>query len=440
MSLLTRKRHRRTVLCLILTGLIAGCSNAGSTSEPKRSTPSDPHAALTIGLTYLDNSAAGSSLGVDDGKSVNAKTAEQALVRGINTAGGLAGRKLTVVEYAFHTQDNSYSTAASAACALFTQDNHVDVVLDNAFGTTGGFRDCLQKAKVFDITTQSEGDQQRSSQATLHANPLGMTFERSYRAVLDNLGTSGYLTAKNQIGVIVEDCPESSTAYSQSLVPAIEKQGLKPPVKAQFDCTAGFASAGATAAALNNAVLTFRRAKVDRVMFVSSYESIALYLFATAANSQRYTPGYLLTSNAQAALHAALPAGQQAQIHGVGHSPISDVDDAPPSPTDTQCLDLAKSGGSSAATASDRSIVIYACSPALLLEAALKATKGDSSPTALAAAITGLGNSFQGPGLADSRTRFSSTKLDGPDMVQIFGYAGDCSCVRYTGTPVQAPS
>lgn len=416
------------------TGGGAGSTGVVGSSGPDRS-------PLTIGLTYTDNSGSTAALGASTSQTASQKSVAQAFVRAFNAAGGLDGRKLTAVEYSFNADDSDYSTDAATACATFTQDHHVSLVLDTAFGTIGGFRDCLQKAGVVDITTQDEGDRTISAQAVLHANTASMNVDRSYAAVLLGMTATGYLTKSNQLGLIVEGCPEGNNAYSHTLLPLIKRLGLKAPKEEQIACTTGFASAGPAAPAINNAILAFRQAGVDRVLFVSYNEAVILLLFANDADSQRYYPGYLLSSGGEAeALRSNIPSGQWPQLHGVGNQPFVDTDGAVPNAVDKRCDRLVRAGGVTPASYLDEVFVYSECAPFLLLEAALAKTNGHATARDVMAGINSLGSSFADPGVVGASASYTSAKHDGPDMVQVFGYVASCQCMRYFGAPRPAPA
>jgi hypothetical protein len=417
-------------------GQVPGMTTSGGATRDTSS--------LTIGLTYINNQSASSSLGANDPRANAVREVVQAFVRALNKSGGVAGRKLQTVEYEWHSGDGSWSTAASAACAKFTQDHHVSIVLDEAFGEIGGFRDCLQRHGVFDITNQDEGDDVGSGQATLHVNPGGMTYDRSYGAVLRAELASGYLTKSSQLGILVEECPQDVRAYNRTLAPLIRQLGLKEPKRFGFECvdsTAG--GAGNGSAAISNAILHFRTAPVvDRVMFVSAQEAAALLLFGPQASSQNYHPGYLLSSAAQAHLFVGggqpFPSDQLPGLHGVGNSPFADVNDAKPTAADRRCLTLLKSAGLSAGNYDDKGQAVFSCAPFLFLDALLTRTNGVADPGLLANAAAGLGTSFASPGVLAGSTRFTSTQHDGGYAVQTFAYQPGCECMRYTGKPTHA--
>jgi ABC-type branched-subunit amino acid transport system substrate-binding protein len=395
---------------------------------------------LKLGITYIDNSQSSAAAGFEDKRTVNARNVTEALVKALNAAGGVQGRKLEPVYFQFNGQSADYGPQASAACARFTEDNHVSLVIDNAFGATGGFRECLQREGVASLTTQSEGDRESSRQATLHASPSAMVLDRQYAAVLEQLVATRYVAGGNQLGVVVEDCPDVDRAWERSIAPLVKRLGLKAPVVQQFDCAVGFGSLGNAGSAMSSAILAFRQAGVDRVMFVSHFEDVLLLLFANAAESQGYRPGLMLSSGAQAhALRTQLPDGQWPQFHGVGNDPYGDTDDAKPTGSDPRCLSLVRSAGLLPANHDDVGTVLFLCAPYLLLDAVLARSGGAADARSVVSAVAGLGTSFVSPGVVDGRTRFGAGRLDGADAVRVFAFVPACQCLRYTHPVVRAP-
>lgn len=424
----------------------AGTATGSSPSRTGGATGAQPSTGerldrtlLKVGVTYNNTDATNSALGFDDGSAVNQKAIIRALVKGVNARGGLQGRPLQVVEYEWNQTSENYSLDAATACETFTRDNKVALVLDTAFGVIAGFRECIAKAGIPVLQSSNEGDDTASRNAPLHANTNGMTVDRNYAAVLQGLSASGYLNRRNKVGVILEDCPYISRAYNRTLAPALSKLGQQPELT-MLECTTGFDSAGAAGASVNNAILRFRRAAVDRVLMVSDFEAVVLLLFAQSAESQGYRPGFMLSSQAQAqVLRSQLPAGQQPQMRGVGGSRFGDVDDGQFSAPDRVCDSLARAGGLAAATYTAKSLLVALCGPFLLLDAALKQTGGSAETANLMAAVASLGTSFAAPGLVDDATRYSSTFRDGPERVREFAFAASCTCIRYTGVARAVP-
>lgn len=423
------------------TQIPAGDSSSGSQPATSDGSPSTPLAAgdrntapMTVGLSYPDNSRANAALGIQDSGGFDSKKAFDVLIKGINAEGGLDGRKLVPVTYTFDSSTDNYPNQAAAACASFTQDHHVPVVIDTAFGASQGFGDCLGKAGVFLFATYGEPDAATSSHWSLHANADNMTIDRNYSSVLTTLHTSGYVARSNQLGVVVEGCAPEKAAYQATIGPMIRSLGLKAPVEVEVGCTTGIGSAGPAAAALSNAVLRFRQSNVDRVMFVSGYEATALLLFSQAASSQGYHPGYVLSSHAEVAPNrSGLASDQWPQLAGAGYVPRGDVDGATALlPVEKRCLSLARAGGVSVPSG-DQGVIFGSCNPLLLLEAALKGSSGNSDPKAITSAVDHLGTSYSAPIVLGGTTNFSSSRRDGPNQLRPFAFNPRCTCMRYSG-------
>lgn len=411
---------------------------AGEASAPRSTRSAASRATrgpLRIGVTYAESGDAASALGASSDV-VNGKATMESLVRALNAAGGLHGRRLEVVPFGWNTASSSYSLDAARACELFATDSRVEVVLDPAFGTIGGFGDCLQRHGVMHLTSATEGDQGSSSRRPLHANTQLMTDDRAYGGLVDHLVATSYLSQERQLGIVLEQCPNDEAAYRRTVLPRITAHRLRTPVVRTIQCTTGMGSAGAAAAAISGAVLAFAQARVDRVMFLSDYETVALLLFANAASSQGFRPGYALTSKAMAeATRPSLPPDQWPLLHGVGSTPGTDVGGGslPATPAEHRCLRLARAGGLTLRTPSDRTLVYLDCSLFLLLEKALERSGGVSSARALNTAVLGLGTAFQAPGVVAGETRYAGDRRDGPRAVRVFGYVTGCECLRYRG-------
>lgn len=430
------------------TGLGAGLpgsdgtgSSSGSTSTSDSGSsnvgaaPADVHGPVKIGFLYPSNGRANSALGVATSASSDPKQIMGALVSGLNQSGGLNGRKL-VVEYAtIDSTSSDYSTEANVACAHFTEDVPVPVVIDLAFGNRYGMAKCLAKHGVADFGTGTS-DTVDDNEVGLFASPTAMTSTRRYPAVLKGLHSTGYLTSQNKIGVVLEGCPPLQRAYHDAVLPEISRLGLNRVDTEQLECTTGFASAGPASSAVSSAVLRFRSHDVDRLLLVSNYEQVVLLLLANNAESQGWRPGYMLSSTAQTeVMRPNIPSGQWPQLHGIGWVPGYDIDDPhqPAAKADQRCLDLIKQGGLSVTGWQNTLIATLVCSEVFFLEASLKAANGNAQGNALMAGVESLGGKFVSPGIVDGRTFFGPDRRDGPAAAKPFGYDASCRCLKYTG-------
>jgi hypothetical protein len=269
-----------------------------------------------------------------------------------------------------------------------------------------------------------------------------MTSTRRYPAVLAGLKATGYLTPRNKIGVLLEECPDLRRAYERAVRPAAARLGLHIADTAGIGCTTGFASAGPASAATQAAVLRFRSHQVDRILIVSDFEQVALMLLANAAASQGWHPGYMLSSAAQTeVIRHSISKTQWPQLHGVGWSPRLDIDDPhhPLTRADRRCLDLIGKGGIKVSGWQNTYIATTECSLLFFLGAALESSRGDARPDVLMKAVDSLGTTFVAPGVLDGRTSFGPNRHDGPAAVAAFGFVAKCGCLRYTGRSMNVP-
>lgn len=423
-----------------LPGATTTTSNLPSTGHG-RSHSAAITSPLTIGLAYPNNGSANSSLGVSTSATSDPKALMAALVSAVNKSGGLAGRKLSVDYYAANSSLSDYSTQANAACAHFAEDDHVSVVVDAAYGNKFGMATCLAHHGIADFGLGTSDTVNDNAEGT-YAAPTWMSSTRRYPAVLAGLHASGYLTAKNRIGVLLEGCPDLQRAYDTAVRTAISRLHLTLADTQTIGCTSGLASAGPDAAAIAAAILHFRSRRVDRVLIVSDFEQVAFLLLANAASAQGWRPGYMLSSAAEPeVIRSNIPKGQWPQMHGVGWSPRLDIDDPhqPLTPADRHCLALLNKGGITVSGWQNAYIATTLCSEVSFLGAALQRSGGDAHAGALMAAVRSLGSSFVSPAVLDGRTYFGPTRVDGPAAVAPFGYVASCRCLRYTGKPMPAP-
>ena len=423
-----------------VAGSAPGDIPAAPASAPAGVTRRLARGPLKIGVLYPDNGAANAALGVATAASNDPKSVMAALVASLNAAGGLAGRKLLPTYYAVDGNASDYSTQANAACSYFTQDHPVAVVLDVAYGNKFGMASCLAGKGVVDIGIRTS-DSVDDNRVGLFAAPGWLSSTLRYPAVLNGLHTTGYLTAKSKIGVLLEDCPDLQRAFDQAVKPTIARLGLDLVDTEHIACTTGFTSAGPASAAVQSAVLRFRSSGADRLLMVSDFEQVTLLLLANYAESQGWRPGFMLSSQAQTeVMRANIASGQWPQLHGIGWSPGLDIDDPhqPLAAADKHCLDLIKQGGVTVSGWQNTYIATTECTEILFLGAALQRSAGDASGRALMAAVGRLGSSFTAPGLVSGRTSFSPTRHGGPAAAAPFAFVASCSCLRYTGaaTPV----
>lgn len=418
------------------TGSIPGSSGTTGTTGTSQSL-TKVTSPLPLGILDLGSpNGAASALGAGYSTTTSASDVTKALVRYYNKHGGISGRKIAPVEYTIQVTSGNFQTEMQAACASFTQDHKVAATVSVlANGYYSSYEQCLTKAGVVDFAGPTGSADERDLAAFPgFVSVSSPSTNRRFTQMMTRFSASGYLTPKNKVGIIVEDCPYNVRAYNETIAPLAKRLSLSV-LKREISCINGFADAGAAISAFSNAVLPFRTAGIDRVMFVSNYEGVGLFGFENNANSQGYAPSYLLTSTSGgSALAGQFNDSQLHRMRGVGWSPVLDVAKrVQASPTTKRCRAMLASEGITPASKSDDLIDII-CDQFFLLEATLKATGGRSGRHDLLSGLRTLKTGYVSAFSLSGATDFS-TRRDGPTRFAIWGYSNRCKCMDYLTSP-----
>jgi hypothetical protein len=414
-------------------GTSTGSTTSGGTSQNGSKVTSP----ISVGILDLGSpNGAAAALGAGYSTSTSGADVTKALVRYFNKHGGISGRIIKPVEYTIQVTSGNYQTEMQAACARFTQDNKVSVaisVLANSY--FANYEQCLSKAGVPDFAGPTGSADERDLAAFPGFVSLSSpSTNRRFTQMINRFIASGYLTPKNKIGVIVETCPYNTRAYDETIAPLAKQAGLSI-TRRDVSCINGFADAGSALSSFSNAVLPFRSAGVDRVMFVSNYEGVGLFGFENNANSQGYKPSYLLTSTSGgSALAGQFGDSQLQRMRGVGWSPVLDVAKRVlASPSTKRCRTILASEGIVPKSKADDLIDIV-CDQFFLLEATLKATSGHASRDEILGGLRSLTTSYLSAFTLAGATDYT-TRRDGPKRFAIWGYSTKCSCMDYLSPP-----
>jgi hypothetical protein len=404
----------------------------GPTSSAVRNT-----SPLQIGILDVgDSSAFAAQYGISSSNTYTGQNELRGLAKWFNLHGGIAGRKITIVEYSADPSATTYETVMSAACSKFTQDNHVTVVLSQtAHQVSGNYEACLTKWGVVNIQG-SFGGYDRS---IYEANPLLFTtstpnLDRATAAQLRMQRASGWLTPKDKIGVMVESCPYNVAVYERTFAPLAKQLGLDV-TRRDFDCVTGNGNIGAAASQVGAAVLPFAAAGINKVAWISNWQGAAAVIFEQAAQSQHYAPSYAVNSLSTAgAFTDQLQASARPRVQGVGWSPDADVSITPPAKGATKrCRDAFTSLGMPPRTTADNFNFAMICSQFFALEAALLANGGRSDAASLARGLETVRSGI--PSVIGEVSGLSARRHDVGTYFQVFGYTAACDCFAYEGKP-----
>lgn len=422
----------------------ASPSSGSSNDRPGKSKPSatstGPRITTPIQIGFLaagGSTAVLSAIGAHSGTTETPQDAMAFFVKKLNAAGGLAGRRIEIVQDFIDPASSNYDTQASAACADFTQDHHVAVVFAiEGFYYSKEFSACLARAGVTELLAVSGGvDPSVLREYPTTFSTTAPTIERRFAALISGLTGNGFLTAKNKVGVVVEDCAYNKTAYASTVAPMLKARGISV-VEREVSCVHGFGDAAGFIFSMGQQVLPFKTAGVDRVMFVSGFESIAAQYFEKQANSQRYAPYYAFTSAASVGDGAiGFTADALRRVQGVGWDPDLDVTHLGRGSSASQRCQRLWKGFAPATARSNRQNNDTTCEEFFVLETALERSGGDSSPAALEAALQSLGTSYDSPLLLGGATSYGVGHKDAPRLFATFGWKPSCRCIAYTGAP-----
>jgi ABC-type branched-subunit amino acid transport system substrate-binding protein len=391
-------------------------------------------------LTAVSNAA---QYGVKLGNTYDERQVYDAIVASLNAQGGLAGRKIVPVYAKTDTGSNNWETDFAAACATFTQDNHVDAVLGYAFAYYASFESCLAKHQVPHLNTGFNiPDEQELRGFPLFVPLIVPTIERRSLAKIDGGVAAGFITKASKIGLITDTCPGTARSLEQTVRPAIKRRGLTVAAESTLDCVNGASGSGGAVASVQNAVLAFKAQGVDRILIHGVAEAGPLLLFATSAESQNYRPGYALSSLAQLSiLGGQIPKEQARNVHGFGWLETQDVppqDYRPHNSLQKRCLALLKSRGISPVSAADYSYAYNLCEAVFVYERALDATGGSSNGSQILSAIQSLGTSFAST-MNLGGSVFGKNRRDAVSVERPLLWREACSCYAYTGAARQIP-
>ncbi|MDT7547963.1 MAG: hypothetical protein QOE84_357, partial [Actinomycetota bacterium] len=348
-------------------------------------------------------------------------------------------RKLQPVEYTINPTSSSYESDLSAACAKFTQDNHVQVVVSqtgNIFSSN--YESCLAKKNVTNLEVANGApdaqDLRSYPQLFTTASP---SVDRRITAQLRGLTKKGILTRQTPLGVIVEDCPQGTRAYSRTLAPLAKSLGLTVQ-RRDVDCVAGFSDAGSFFTQVGSAVLPFHSAGISRVMFVTSFEVAALQAFENQAQAQGWKPTYALSSLALTAANAGQYSAEALQrMTGVGWIPVVDTTGVPQTAATKRCDAIAREEGLTVASQADHAFLYQICDLFAVLNAGLVAARGHEEPSLLPAGVASAMRSFDSAYILNGRLAISRDQHDAPPVFSVFAYQQQCTCFRYTTTPAR---
>lgn len=410
-----------------------GTTGAGSTGTPGAAgSPAGAAATGTgpvkVGLMYLEGAEQSfGAIGLDGVSTGDTRAQADAIVRHLNSNGGLAGRPVQLVYAPVDTVEaiNNQQAALATACAQLTQDDRVAFVV-TYIGLTVDAMACFAKAGVGVLNDVSAlGDAAIEQYGDYLASPGDISSARLMRNLVDSLWRTGWLTESSVVGAFSTDDQQAVDVVEGPLAAALARYGLEVEEHQRVAKGDGGISQS------NGAVLRFNTAGVDRIIPVL----INPIFLMNSASSQGYRPSYALYTSfgPGALLESSAPRDQLQGAAGIGWQPALDIGrgtkPAPVSPNETLCLDLMRESGQQASSATVKGFQLVLCNSFFYLAHA--AEKVGSVPgDLLARARAAVGTSFQP---SDTFRTDMTSRSDGVAAYRPLAYTDGCSCFQYVG-------
>lgn len=408
---------------------------------------------IYVGLTYSTNGdAANQALGASSITQGDQRADEQAVVDDINAHGGIAGRKLTPIYYNYDVTDTRpYSDQDNAACAKFTQDNHVFAVLGN--GLSDNYTACNTKAGAIDLGSNiiSPDDAyfrrfpayigyDTVSQDRMMADEVNVLVRMKYFTGWNN-ATGQAAATPVKVGIIGYDTPSWTTPLRKVMLPALARAGHAPDAgDVQLILyPKDNSQVGPAVAEIQNALLKFRQDNVTHVIVLDANGSMMLQLMQNA-RGQHYYPRYGVNTATGMEALSTTGAVDNTQFNGavgLGWTPTLDLPDGKAdaylSPATEACIKMVeKRTGQTFTSTNAASIALDACDGLYLLRQLANNAGSVLNQRTAVASVESLGFAFHPAGMATAF--FSPTQHDSLESGYDMTWDAGCQCAKYLGT------
>jgi ABC-type branched-subunit amino acid transport system substrate-binding protein len=426
------------VACGVQGGSGGGTAVKGGGSEFKPST-SGP---IKIGVLITDTRAEAERNGVSVVSPY--KASAHAMIQAVNDGGGVAERKLEVVDETIDFSTPNFDSAFEAICQRFTKDNQVQAVVYDGLIYNQAFNKCLMTAGV-PILYMGQNGSPIGDDTDLKDNPgviavNAVSIDRRVKSIMNKAVEAKFLASGSKLGVVIEDCPYNERAYDNTLKPLAEKAGVEL-VKSEIKCAHGYADNGPNLAQVQSLALKFKSQAVDSVIIMTLYENGIIYYFAQGAHAQKWSPQYLLFHpQGMADVMKLYPPDQLTKMRGFGGMPDQDVTEPPAPPAEQAkvrktCIDNARTNGVPVQKITDQIVIYQACDVVRLLQQGLANSGGLGGIDKLVPGIEKVGTSFVSALTLDGATQFGPDRHDGMEKTAVSSFDPGCKCFTYKSSP-----
>ena len=211
----------------------------------------------------------------------------EALISYANRTGGVNGRKIVGYPVPVTVADAIDSARREALCVRSTEDDKVNVFIDNEVFSTESDFSCFQKhhVPIFGALV-SEAPRRFLLQGWPYMFTARAALDRTAIATAEGLHQGGWFDGAGAVGLILDDTPSMHEVYDKLIGPRLKAYGVKQQLVRYFPPY----EPNGQATASQSAILAFRQAGVDRVLF--EVNILSVLAFANAADNQGYQARY----------------------------------------------------------------------------------------------------------------------------------------------------
>lgn len=397
--------------------------------------------SIFVGILYQDSGGAnqaafGVSLEVDARKPYNA------VIKEINDAGGIRGRKIKPLYYRIDAASaQTIDQQAQAACAHWTQDNKVFAI----FAGTDVLRECAKRAGAIQPISGGASLPQDFETYLRYVEISGLNLIRIGPVTVTGLHRQGYFEPGAKLGIMLWDEPNYRASLDSGYLPALRKRGVELATEpAYVTAPQQFQDLGATSADVNSAVLRFQTQGITHVMILDGPAGLCAgaclgTLFLRRAEQQDYYPRYGFNANNQAA--GAMESGlyPPSQLSRSVSVEWNDADEAADegwriNKARERCFALMRRHGVPMENTNQQGFARFACEQLWFIQAVDGLLAETTlTPDTFMSGVNALGSSFRSP--SAYAVHLSATQHDGIAAARNMRFVDSCECYEWTSDP-----
>ncbi|HYZ92010.1 MAG TPA: hypothetical protein VFA34_06395 [Actinomycetota bacterium] len=414
------------------TGSVSAPDSTGPRRRANADVPAPRGGPIKIGFHYSENIDAAYRAFGAEGEFVDFPVTINKLVDYVNAHGGLGGRKIVPFIYGTDPLNGTFPAQAEEACTYFAEDAKVSFVVSGAILPEDNMPACHAKRGLPLVWSYHYllGRQAFDRYADyLYMPQMIGTYRFGFYA--DALASAGYFDRGAKIGLIRYDTAVHKEFADAVIKPGLSRHKQKLTAEAAITKPESASRAGDSASQISSAMLRFRNAGVDHVLFSPSGGAIPL-LWGPTSESQGYYPRLAFTSlDIGNFVTDNLSDRQLNRAVYIGWMPAGDTY-MQYTPKDDADLEHCKQ----ATGVRDDTDMVRFCDGLFFLKAAFDRTPS-FGVKGLRTAVERLGTAFGSPW--SLTTRFAPGRHDGVSSYRLMRFYADCSCFKYVGSPHAVP-